>query len=375
MSLSFVLLAGVCLLMQNLQRIQNASPGFSTQEVLITGIPLFSAGYDGEQAKQFEDRLLERVRSLSGVESAAFARVTPFGFRDYASASIAIDGYQTAPEERPKADFNEVTPDYFSVMGIPILAGREFKRDDDENRPLVAIVDETMAAKYWPGKSPIGQRLQVKDRWMEVVGVAKRASYRTKMETVAPFFYVPLRQNFSPQGALFVRTNMGSKPLLQALAREVHALDPNLAPEEPITMEEHLKRMSYTQRLPVALLAIFGSIALFLATVGLYGVMSYAVSQSYRELGLRMALGATGYDVLRLVLSRGLVLTGLGILIGVAAEIALKRLISAQLYNVSPYDPRALGMALTIMIIVALTASFFPAWRAMRIDPARALRI
>jgi putative ABC transport system permease protein len=374
-SLSFVLLAGVCLLMQNLRRIQDASPGFSTQNVVIAGIPLFSAGYDRERAKNFEDQLLERVRALPGVESVAFARVTPFGFQDYNSVSIAVDGYQVAPGEQPKADYNEVSENYFAVMGIPIVDGREFKRDDDEKRPPVAIVDETMAAKYWPGKTAIGQRFQVKNRWMEVVGVAKRSRYRTKTETPAPFFYVPLRQNFALQGSLFVRTSMSSKAVLPVLAREVRALDPNLAPGQPITMEEHLKRMSYTQRLPVTLLAIFGSVALFLAAVGLYGVMSYAVSQSNRELGLRMALGATTYDVLRLVMLRALILTGAGIIIGALAAIALKRIVSAQLYNFSPYDPLPFLLALSIMLAVALTACFFPAWRAMRIDPARALRI
>jgi len=374
-SLSFVLLAGVCLLLQSLQRIQNASPGFSTKNVLISGIALFSAGYDAERAKRFEDQLLQHVRTLPGVESAAFARVTPFGFRDYSSAPITINGYQTAPDERPRADYNEVSPDYFAVMGIPIVAGREFNRNDDEERPLVAVVDETMAAKYWPGKDPIGQRFQVKDRWTEVVGVAKLSHYRTKLETPNPFFYVPLRQNFAVQGALFIRTWLSPAAIMPALAREVHALDPNLAPEGAITMEEHVRRMSYTQRLPVTLLAIFGGMALLLAAVGLYGVMSYAVSQSTRELGLRMALGASAADVLRLVMSRSIVLTIGGITIGAGVALVLTRLVANQLYEVSPHDPVAFGWASLVMTVVALLACVFPAWRAVRIDPAHALRI
>jgi predicted permease len=373
--LSFVLLASGCLLLQSLQRIQNASPGFSTQNVLISGVALFSAGYDVERTKRFEDQLLEHVRAIPGVESAAFARVTPFGFRDYSSAPITIDGYQTPPDERPRADYNEVSPDYFAVMGIPIVAGREFNRNDDEKRPLVAVVDETMAARYWPGKDPIGQRFRVKDRWMEVVGVAKLSHYRTKLETPNPFFYVPLRQNFAVQGALFIRTWLSTAAMMQALAREVHALDPNLAPEGAITMEEHLRRMSYTQRLPVTLLAIFGGMALLLAAVGLYGVMSYAVSQSTRELGLRMALGASASDLLRLVMSRGIVLTVGGVIIGSVVALALTRLIANQLYEVSPYDPVAFASAFLVMTIVALVACFFPAWRATRIDPAHALRV
>jgi macrolide transport system ATP-binding/permease protein len=374
-SLSFVLIAGATLLMQGLQRIQNASPGFSTQNVLTTGLDLFSAGYDVERAKIFEDQLLERVRALPGVESAAIARVTPFGFRDYSSGPIAVDGYQSAPDERPRADYNEVSPDYFAVMGIPIVAGREFNRNDDEKRPLVAVVDETMAAQYWPGRDPIGQRLQVKDRWMEIVGVAKLSRYRTNMEKPQPFFYVPLRQNFAVQGSLFIRKWLSPAAMMAALANQVHELDPNLAPQTPITMAEHLTRMSYKERLPVTLLIIFGGIALLLAAIGLYGVMSYAVSQSRREIGLRMALGANPSDLLRLVMSRGILLTAGGIIIGAIAAFGLSHLVTSQLYGISPHDPIAFLSALLIMAVVALLACFFPAWRAMHIDPADVLRV
>jgi len=294
--------------------------------------------------------------------------------RDFASAPIAVDGYQPGPDERPMADYNQVGPDYFAVMGIPLVAGREFTRSDDENRPLVAIVDETMAAKYWPGKDPIGARLQLKGRSMEVVGIAKRSHYRTKLETPKPFFYIPLLQNFVVQGGLLIRSRQSPAAMTAALAHEVHALDPNLAPVGAITMQEHVYRGTYTQRLAVTLLAIFGGVALFLAAIGLYAVMSYAVSQSTRELGLRMALGASGPDLLRLVMSRGLVLTVGGLLLGAAAALAVTRLLGNRLYEVSPYDPFAFGSAFLIMIGVALFACLLPARRATRIDPASALR-
>jgi predicted permease len=272
------------------------------------------------------------------------------------------------------ADYNEVGPDYFGVMGIPILAGREFTRADDENRPLVAVVDESMAAKYWPGKDPIGGRFQVKGRWMEVAGVAKGSHYQSKLETPKPFFYVPLRQNFAVQGGLLIRTNQGAAGMTTALAREVHLLDPNLAPVAAITMQEHVDRGTYTQRLAVTLLAIFGGTALLLAAIGLYAVMSYAVSQSTRELALRMALGARVSDLLRLVLSQGLALTAGGLILGAAAAFALTRLLASRLYQVSPHDPIAFGSAFIVMTIVALFACLLPARRATRIDPARALR-
>lgn len=254
------------------------------------------------------------------------------------------------------------------------MAGREFLRTEDENTPPVAIVNETMAANYWPGKNAIGQRLKVKDKWMQIVGVAKNANYRNKLEVPMPFFYVPVRQNFFVQNALLIRTRESPAAIMNALAREVHALDPNLAPGVAYRLQEQVDRMSYTQRLAVTLLAIFGAIALFLAAIGLYAVMSYTVSQNTRELGLRMALGADVSDLIRLVMSRGLLLTAGGISIGMAAALTFTRLMTNLLYKVSPRDPLAFGLASVIMTIVAGTACFLPAWRATRIDPVRALR-
>src|SRR5205823_752754 len=228
--------------------------------------------------------------------------------------------------------------------------------------------------KYWPGKNPIGARLQVKGRWMEVVGVATLSHYRTKLETPKPFFYVPLPQNFAVQGGLIIRTRESPGAITPALAHEVHALDPNLAPAGIITMQEHVARGTYTQRLAVTLLAIFGAIALLLAAIGLYAVMSYAVSQSTRELGLRMALGAGPANLLRLVMSRGLTLTTGGVVLGAAAALALTRLLGNMLYRVSPRDPLAFAFALVVMTIVSLAACVLPAWRATRVDPMAVLR-
>jgi macrolide transport system ATP-binding/permease protein len=373
-SLSFVLLAGAGLLLQSLQRIQNASPGFATREVITAGIDLFSAGYKLDRAKTFKDQLLERVRSLPGVDSVAIARVRPFSYSNYSTATIAADGYQAAPDELPTADYIEVSEGYFATIGIPILSGREFTRNDDENAPPIAIVNETMAARYWPGKNPIGQRIQVKDKWMQIVGVAKLSNYRTKLETPMPFFYVPMRQNPFVNCGLIIRTRLTPGAMMTALAQEIHALDPNIAPVDTITMQEQVDRMSYTQRLAVTLLAIFGAMALFLAAIGLYAVMSYAVSQGTRELGLRMALGAGAADLLRLVMSRGLILTAGGITLGAAVALFLTRLMGNLLYQVSPRDPLAFGSAFVILTLVALAACFLPAWRATRIDPVQALR-
>jgi predicted permease len=374
-ALSFVLIAGTGLVLRSLVRMQNADPGFSTRSVVASSVDLFSAGYKLDRAKIFYDQLFDRIRALPGVQSATLARLRPFSYGVYSSAPLEIEGYQPPRNEQVAADYNEVGEGYFATIGIPILAGREFTRNDDENAPAVAIVNETMATKYWPGKDPVGQRLKVKDKWMEVVGVAKNANYRTKLEQSTSFFYVPVRQNFFVQNNIIIRTDQSPTAIRNALAREVHALDQNLAPLDAISLQEQVDLMSYTQRLAVALLALFGGMALFLAAIGLYAVMSYSVSQSTRELGMRMALGARAGDVLRLVISRGLRLTTAGIVIGAIAAVLMTRLMGNLLYKVSPRDPIAFGAALIILIAVALVACFLPARRATRIDPVRALRI
>jgi predicted permease len=373
-SLSFVLLVGAGLLMQSLQRIRNTSPGFSTHRVLDTAVNLVPAGYDAPRAQSFQDQLLERVKELPGVESVAFARMTPLSYGSFSSTTIAVDGYQPPPEEQPTVQYNEVGPDYLTTMGIPLVSGREFTRADNEKAALVVVVNETMAAHYWRGGNPIGQRLQVKGRWMQVVGVAKDSKYQSVREASKPFFYVPLRQNFSRGADLYIRTPLSPETMATALAREVHALDPNLALYEVITLQEQVDRSTSPQLVAVTLVGVLGGLALLLAAIGLYGVMSYAVAQSTRELALRMALGAEASNLLRLVLSRGLALTAGGVILGAAVAFGLTRLLGNLLYKVSPQDPLAFGSAFVVMMVAALAACFLPAWRATRTDPARALR-
>jgi macrolide transport system ATP-binding/permease protein len=373
-SLSFVLLVGAGLVIQSMQRIRDASPGFSTQGMLTTAVNLFGAGYDTRQVKNFQDELMDRVQALPGVESAAYSRIVPFSYRTYSSAPIAVDGYQPAPDEQPTAEYNEVGPAYFATMRIPLVSGREFSRADGETAPPVAVVNEAMVARYWHGEDPVGKRLRVKDRWMQVVGVARLSKYRNFLETPQPFFYVPLLQNFASQVGLNIRTRERPETMAAMLLRQVHALDPGLAGYEVITMREQVDRSTSAQRIAVTLLGVFGGLAVLLAAVGLYAVMSYAVSQSRRELGLRMALGAGASDLLRLVMSRGLALTAGGVVLGTAAALGLTRLLAYVLYNVGPRDPLAFGWAFAVMSIASVAACFLPAWRATRTDPAQALR-
>ncbi len=373
-SLSFALLVGAGLLVKSLRQMQAIDPGFSTRDVLVGWVDLVSAGYDAPRAASFRDRLVERVRALGGVESAAFSRVVPFTYTEFAAAPIAVAGYVPAPDEQPAVEYDEVGPDYLATLGIPLVSGRDLARSDDEAAPLVAVVNEAMVAQYWHGEDPVGKRLEAKGRSLRVVGVARTAKLRTLLEPAKPFFYVPMRQS-ADGNVLQIRTRLDAKTLGPALTREIHALDASLAPSELITMQELVDRMSWQRRAAVVLLFAYGGLALGLAAIGLYGVMAYAVAQGTRELGLRMALGAGTPDLLRLVILQGLALTAGGVVLGAGAALGLARLMGGLLVKVSPRDPLTFGWAAAVMAIVSLAASFLPAWRATRTDPVRALRI
>jgi putative ABC transport system permease protein len=373
-SLSCVLLVGALLLVRSLREIRNASTGFSTEGVLTTWLDLFTAGYDRQRVMSFEDALAERVRSLGGVESVAFSWLTPFGFQVYPTAPIAVEGYVPAPDEQPAASFNRVGAEYFATLGIPLVSGREFTRADDDNAAPVAIVDETMAAQYFGSRDPVGQRLKVKDQWTRIVGVARNSKYQGLLETAKPFVYLPLRQGAATGVSVHIRTKESAASMRPKLVREIQALNPGLAPAELITMREQVDRTTASQRSAVTLLSIFGTLALLLAAVGLYGVMSTVVSQSERELGLRMALGASASDLLRLVLSRALLLTIGGILLGAALAFKLTGLMGYLLYKVNPRDLATFGKAIGVIGVASVTACLLPAWRAVRIDPLRALK-
>ena len=374
-ALSFLLLVGAGLLLQSMRRIHGASPGFDADHVLVTGIDLFASGYDGQRARNAEEQILERVRGISGVESASFSRILPFSYRSYSSGAIAVDGYQAAPDEQPTVEYDEVTPQFFATLGIPLREGRDFTLADDANAVPVAIVNQTMASRYWRGEDPIGKRVQVNGKWLHVIGVARDSKYSSMMEPATPFLYVPLRQNPSTQVGLEIRTSVAAGTMATALARELHAVDPGLSMFEVITLREQVERQNGTQQTAVLLLGTFGGLALLLAVVGLYGVMSYAVSQGTREMGLRMALGAAPRDLMRLVLSHALTLTLVGVAVGAGAALLTTRLLGYLLYQVSPRDPGSFAAALGLMVAAAIVACMVPARRASRTDPLRALRI
>ncbi len=372
-SLSFLLLVGGGLVMRSLQQLRTSTPGFTPDDVVATGIDFVAAGYDATRATTLEDELLPRLEQVSGIRSAAFVRVTPFSYRGYSSAPIAVDGYETPADERPIVDYDEVGPNYFSTVGLPLASGREFTRADDERSAPVAVVNETMAARYWRGADPIGRRLVVNGRALRVVGVARDAKYRNLSEAPAPFFYRPLKQTTLGQG-LVIRTGMTPQATAAALVRELHALDSNLAPAEVVTMREQIERTTASSAAAVTLLVVFAGMAVCLAAIGLYGVMSFAVSQNAREFGLRLALGADTPALLRTVVRRGLSLAAVGVIAGGGIALQTTRLLGNLLYGVGPRDPMVFGAAVVALMAAALVACGLPAYRATRIDPVETLR-
>jgi predicted permease len=376
-SLSFILLVGGALLMQSLQRLRTADPGFSADRVVATGFDLVGAGYDPERSKLFRQELLERAQAMPGVESAVWEKSRPFSYVGYLSAPIVVDGYEPRSDEQPRVEYNPVGPGYFATMGIPILSGREFTRSDNETTYPAVIVNQLMVQKYWHGVDPVGKRVQLGGQSMLVVGVAKDSKYSSFVEFPQPFLYVCAGQVPLVNADLVIRTNQSSGTVSSELLREVRSLDSGLGMGEVVPMREHMNRTALaSQQIVVALLTIFAAMALSLAAVGLYGVMSYSVSQSKREIGLRMALGAGASHLFRVVMSHGLALSFGGIVLGSISAFALTRFIAigSLLYEVNPLDPGAFVLASLVMILISVAACLLPAWKASRTNPVQALR-
>jgi ABC-type antimicrobial peptide transport system permease subunit len=238
----------------------------------------------------------------------------------------------------------------------------------------VAIVDTTMAARFWRGADPVGSRVQVKNQWRTIVGVVRSIRSQNFMETPGPYLYLPLGQNPAPMLALHIRTPLAAAAIRPALVGEIHALDGNIAPGELITMREQVERTTASQRIAVTMLIVFGGVALALAAIGLYAVMAATVAQNTRQLALRMALGADAAHVRRLVLAKGLAVTAAGLVIGGAGALETTRLMGYLLYQVDPRDPWTFGAAVGVVTVTALAACAAPARRATRTDPLQALR-
>jgi predicted permease len=374
-ALSLVLLVGAGLFMRSLARAQVADPGFETSDILLASIDLFPNGYTEATGRQFQEHLVERLAALPRVRSVALSRRVPLAFGGSSSSGVSIDGYTPASNEEMSVTFNSVGSRYFETMGIPIVAGREFSpADRPEDRPVI-VVNDTMATRYWRGQDPVGKLVRIGQTAREVVGVVKDIKYEFLGEDPRPYMYLPLTQVYRADTIIHVRADDDPGPLAAAMRDTVRAMDPELPVFDMKTMSLHMGFGTLTQRMAATLLSLFGSLALFLAAVGLYGVLAYAVGQRTREIGVRMALGAKGTDIFRLVLSRGLTMVVAGMGVGLVFAGMGAQLLRTQLFGVEPTDlVTYLGTA-GIFMAVALLACYLPARRAMRIDPVIALRV
>jgi predicted permease len=286
-----------------------------------------------------------------------------------------VEGYQRQPNERAAADFNAVSPRYFKTLGTPLVQGREFTAQDTADAPLVAIVNEAMARRYWPGQEAVGKRIiRRRGRLAEVVGVVRDSREKGLTVDPRPTIYLPLLQNYFSNLTLHLRTATEANNLHNVIRREVEALDPALPLYNLGTLAQRKDGLLYSERLAATLLTIFGLLALLLATVGIYGVLSYMVTERTREMGIRLALGARPRDLLKLILGQGLALTFIGSVIGVVAAFALTHLIEKLLFGVSATDPLTFAVIPLLLGGVALFACWMPARRATLVDPLKALR-
>lgn len=380
LALSLALLAGSGLLIRSFLRLQEVDAGFRADGVLTMRISLPQQQYPKpEQTRAFYRTLLDRVRQLPGVDAAGAVTGLPLSGTGWSGTTI-IDTQAVPEKDRtPEADQRPVTPGYFEAMGIPLLRGRYFDQRDIETAAPVAIVDETLARTYWPHEEAIGRRIKQSDDnapWRVVVGVVRHVRYRTLESPSRVEFYWPYAQTQFTLGSLSLAVHTSADPrmLANAVERQVTALDPDQPVYRIRTMAELMAESVARRRFSMFLLAIFAGAALLLAALGIYGVMSYAVAQRAHEMGIRMALGARGANILWLVLGQSLLLTGAGLLIGLAASLLLTRLLATLLFDVKATDPSTYLSVALFLAAVAQLSSFLPAWRATTIDPVTALR-
>jgi len=395
-AISLLLLIGAGLFVRSLRNLQSLDPGFLRESVLLVNVNPEQSGYKGERLRNFYERLLERVRNFPGVHAASLANITPLSGSRW-NNTVSVEGYQWKSDEEPDIDFNAVSPGYFETLGIPILQGRDFRPEDnpavspdpvphtgpDNSKlgppPPVAVINEAMAQKFFPHESPIGRHFSRGDKFdlgnsFEIVGVVKNSRYFDVREAVQSMIYVPVWRFNAGSNTLCIRSTANPEPLVGAVRREVASIDPAIPVLQSLTMEEQFDNTISQERMVTTLCGFFGSLAVLLAGIGLYGVMAHSVTRRYREIGIRMALGAQPGSVLWLVLRDTALMIGVGACIGLPAALALTRLVSTFLFGLTPQDPLSIVLATAGLIAVTALAGYIPARRATRIDPMIALR-
>ena len=374
-ALALVALIGAGLFLRSMQKAQEINPGFESKNLFQYNFDLGALRYEPEHGQQFFHDAVERAKSVPGVADATVSSdgILNGGF----VGTVFREGEQSDPNNRGTlVGFDDVLPGYFAALHIPTISGRDFTDFDRENTTHVVIVNKAMADLVWPGQEPLGKRftIVVDPNQYEVIGVVATTLVNQVGEDPQPVAYMPMRQQYSPAGSIVVRTTGNPEAAMGAVRAQVNQLDRNLALTNGQTVEQILSQGLWAARMGAALLGLFGLLALILASIGIYGVLSYSVTQRTSEIGIRMALGAQSQQVLKLVLRQGMLLAGVGVLVGIAIALPITRFASTLLYGVSVWDPVTYISISLLLTAVALLACYIPARRATRIDPLVALR-
>jgi len=380
-ALAVVLLSGAGLTITSLLRMQKVNPGFNPEQVAVFDLSLPPQKYaDAIRQATFYGHLRERLAAVPGVKASAGISHLPLSGRNWGSA-YTIEGQEaTKSADIQIGNTRVITPGYFRTLEVPLFAGRDFTDADTAGTPGVIIIDATLARRFFANRDPLGQRIKFGGPdstapWMTIVGVAGEVKHYGLDQNIRPGYYLPYAQHARPDLTMTVRTSVAVPgSVAGALRRAVHELDPDLPVTQLRTMPEVVSRSFWEQRLASWLLGLFSAIGIALAAVGIYSVMAYSIAQRTHELGMRLALGAQRADVLKLVVRQGMGAVGLGMIVGLAANIGVLRLLASQLYEISPLDLPTYGGAALLILVVALVASYLPANRATRVDSMVALR-
>jgi predicted permease len=374
-ALALVALVGAGLFVRSMQNAQRIDPGFESSKLFMFNFDLGALHYDEGHGQQFFRAAIERAKASPGVESATIADAPPLigGFL----RTIFPEGQdETSGYRGTLTQLNDIAPNYFDTLRIPLVSGREFTDSDRPTTNPVAIANEAMAKHFWPNENAVGKRFHfIGDPTLrEVVGVVRNTVVNNIGEEPQPLAYLPLAQNYSPAATMQVRTSGQPEAVISSVRSQVQSLDSNLALTNVQTIGELLSQGLWAPRMGAALLAVFGALALILAIIGVYGVLSYSVNQQTREIGIRMAMGAQGGRVLRLVVGQGMRLAGAGLILGLIVAFAAMRLLGSLLFGISAHDPLTFGAVSLMLTSAAALACYIPARRATKVDPIIALR-
>jgi predicted permease len=373
-----VLLVGATLFLRSFVAAQSLSPGFEADRLVTASMDMFPSGYTGQRYRDFQRRAVEAVSALPGVTAVAFGSRMPVGFGGNNSMGVTIEGYVPRENEEVVIAYSTVGARYFEAMGIAVRQGREYNDTDTAESPRTVVINESMAKRYWPQGNALGSRIQMSQNTHEVIGIVADSKYSSINERPLAQLFYPMARNEVSTLRMFVRTNGDPAPLVADVRNAIRGLDPALPVYDARTVTEHMQVAVFAQRMAANLLGAMGVLALLLASIGLYGVMSYAVSQRTQEMGIRLALGASPSALLAMIVRQGMTLTTVGLVIGLALALGAFGSIGAVrtlLPGISPLDPLTFVAVPVVLGLIALLATWVPARRAGKVDPIVALRV